>query len=509
MSRYAAIDIGSNSIRMLAAEVDPAGKMTTLAAERQVVRLGAGVFRDGKLSGPSMDAAFEALEAMAATYRKLDLLAVRAVGTAALRDAGNQPEFLARASTILGSPVEIISGLEEARLVHLGVQSLWPHPDQRVLIVDVGGGSAEIIFGEGGHIVDSFSKPLGAVRLTELFLKSDPPDPREMARLQNYIRERIAGPAARIGSSKIDRMIATSSTAAAVVCAVNRVRRSKRDSADRMPATGPQIRRLLRDVTSVDLAGRRDIVGIGPRRAEIVVAGVAVLNEFVENFRLPRLYYSVAGVREGVIADLAHRRVGLAQARLDADRRRVVQAISRRYGISSPHTRKVAWLAVTIFERLRALHNLPPVHGQLLESAAYLYNIGHFVNESRHHRHSFYLVANSDLAGFSEWERMVIANLCRFHRKSMPQPAHPEFQALDAEGRRAVVLLAPLLRLALALDQSQDQRVEDVHVLVHDRTVEILLRSDKDLDVEQWHAAQVAPVFRESYGLQLAVRVEK
>jgi exopolyphosphatase/guanosine-5'-triphosphate,3'-diphosphate pyrophosphatase len=257
------------------------------------------------------------------------------------------------------------------------------------------------------------------------------------------------------------------------------------------------------------LEDRQKIVGIGPKRAEIIVAGVAVLHEFVENFHLPRLYYSTAGVREGVIADLAHRRVGLAQARLDADRRRVVQALSRRYGIAAPHTRKVAWLAVTIFERLRAVHGLPPVHGQLLEAAAYLYNIGHFVNESRHHKHSLYLVANSDLAGFSEWERMVIANLSRYHRKSMPQPSHPEFQMLDAEGRRAVVLLAPLLRLALALDQSQDQRVEDVHVTTQDRTVEIYLRSSKDLDVEEWHATQVAPVFRESYGLQLSIRVEK
>ena len=509
MSRYAAIDIGSNSIRMLAAEVGPAGEMITLAAERQVVRLGAGVFRDGKLSEQSMELACNALESMAAKYHKLDLLAVRAVGTAALRDASNQPEFLARASTILGTPVEIISGLEEARLVHLGVQGLWPHPEQRVLIVDVGGGSAEIILADGGHIADSFSKPLGAVRLTELFLKSDPPDPRELIRLQNYIRERIAGPATRIGASKIDRMIATSSTAAAVVCAVNRVRRSKRDHADRLPATGPQIRRLYKDVTAMSLAERRSIVGIGPRRAEIIVAGVAVLNEFIENFRLPRLYYSTAGVREGIIADLGHRRVGLAQARLDADRRRAVQAISRRYGISAPHTRKVAWLAVTIFERLRPLHGLPPVHGQLLEAAAYLYNIGHFVNESRHHKHSLYLVANSDLAGFSEWERLVIANLCRYHRKSMPQLTHPEFQTLDAEGRRAVVLLAPLLRIALALDQSQDQRVDDVHVTVQDKTVEIYLRSSKDLDVEEWHAEQVGPVFRESYGLQLAIRVEK
>jgi exopolyphosphatase/guanosine-5'-triphosphate,3'-diphosphate pyrophosphatase len=138
-----------------------------------------------------------------------------------------------------------------------------------------------------------------------------------------------------------------------------------------------------------------------------------------------------------------------------------------------------------------------------------LYNIGHFVNESRHHKHSLYLVTNTDLAGFSEWERAVIANLCRYHRKSMPQPAHLEFQALDAEGRRAVVLLAPLLRIALALDQSQDQRVEDLHVTTQDRTVEIYIRSSKDLDVEEWHAAQVGPVFRESYGLPLVIRVEK
>src|SRR5665213_602593 len=191
MSRYAALDIGSNSIRMLAAEVDPAGKIITLAAERQVVRLGAGVFRDGKLSGPSMDMACDALEAMAAKYRKLDLLAVRAVGTAALRDASNQPEFLARASTILGTPVEIISGLEEARLVHLGVQSQWPHLKQRLLVADIGGGSTELVLSDAGHIVDSFSKPLGAVRLTEMFLKSDPADPRELQRMRKYIQERV------------------------------------------------------------------------------------------------------------------------------------------------------------------------------------------------------------------------------------------------------------------------------------------------------------------------------
>ena len=506
MSPYVAIDIGSNSIRMLAAEVDSSGTITPLVAERQVVRLGTSVFRDGRLSESSMNLACEVLSKMAATYQKLNVLAVRAVGTAALRDARNQPEFLARAATILGTPVEVISGLEEARLIHLGVNRQWPHPKQRLLIVDIGGGSAELVLSEAGHIKEFYSKPLGAVRLTEMFLKSDPPSEHELLRMRKYVQERIAGPAAHIGAAKIDRMIATSSTAAAVVCAVNQVRRTRRDVADRLPASAAQIRRLFERVSTTDLEGRRGITGIGPRRAEIIVAGVAALSEIVDRFRLQRLYYSTAGVREGIIADLARRRVGLAQARLDADRRRVVTALSRRYGISAPHVRKVAQISAVLFENLRAIHGLPARHGQLLEAAAYLYNIGHWVNESRHHKHSLYVVANSDLAGFSEWERLVIANLCRYHRKSMPQATHPEFQALDSEGRRTVILLAPLLRIAVALDQSQDQRVDDLRAEASGKFVEIHLISGSDVDVEQWHAEQVSPVFREIYGVPLVVR---
>jgi exopolyphosphatase / guanosine-5'-triphosphate,3'-diphosphate pyrophosphatase len=174
MSRYAAIDIGSNSIRMLAADVHPLQPMQVLAADRQVVRLGKTVFLEGKLGAAEMESACQVLTRMAEQYRKLDVMGVRAVGTAALRDASNRDEFLARAAAILGRPVEVISGLEEARLIHLGVQSMWPHPKHRVLMMDVGGGSAELILSEGGRLVEAFSKPLGALRLTEVFLKSDP-----------------------------------------------------------------------------------------------------------------------------------------------------------------------------------------------------------------------------------------------------------------------------------------------------------------------------------------------
>src|SRR5258708_1407782 len=188
MPRYAAIDIGSNSIRMLAAEVRRGEPWRALAASRQVVRLGESVFREGILSREAMDLALGVLSQAASEFAKLDVSAIRAVGTAALRDAANRIEFQERARQILGVQVEIISGLEEARLIHLGVQTNWPQPHQRLLIADIGGGSAELILSEGGHVTEAFSKPLGAVRLTEVFLRDDPPSPRELWRMEKYIQ---------------------------------------------------------------------------------------------------------------------------------------------------------------------------------------------------------------------------------------------------------------------------------------------------------------------------------
>src|SRR5450631_182212 len=173
MPRYAAIDIGSNSVRMEVAEVTPGQPSRILASERQVTRLGASVFRTGRISQEAMDSICGVLGMMAQQYKRLDVIAVRAVATAPLRDASNQQEFIARASAAIGTEVEIISGQEEARLIHLGVKSHWPHPKERFLIIDIGGGSAEIILSENERIGQAFSKPLGALRLQELFLRTD------------------------------------------------------------------------------------------------------------------------------------------------------------------------------------------------------------------------------------------------------------------------------------------------------------------------------------------------
>jgi exopolyphosphatase/guanosine-5'-triphosphate,3'-diphosphate pyrophosphatase len=505
MPRYAAIDIGSNSLRMEAAEVTPGMPPKILASDRQVTRLGESVFSTGKVSADAVAAVCKVLAAMAQQYRKLEVIGVRAVATSAIRDAGNQEEFLAKASEAIGAPVDIISGQEESRLIHLGVQSRWPHSKNRLLIVDVGGGSAEVISSECGHLREAVSKPLGAVRLTEIFLKTDPPAPRELHRMHDYIEEKLASAARRLGRRHWDRVIATSGTASAVVCAVNRVSQAKVERADRLRASAAQVRQLYQELCSRSLEQRRKITGIGPRRAEIIIAGAAVLFRLLQVLQLPSLYYSAAGLRDGIIADLAQRGVGHELAELDRDQRQVVEAMARRYGVSLAHARKVAYLANRLFTSLQSLHGLPLHTGKLLEAAAYLHDVGHYVSESRHHKHSYYLVANSDLPGFTNREREFIASLCRFHRKAMPAADRAGLEALNGEERRALILLTPLLRMADNLDRSHEERVESLECAVQNGQVTLKLGSKGDIDLEQWAAERSAELFHQVYGREIVL----
>ena len=509
MPRYAAVDIGSNSVRMLAAETNPGAETTILASEREVTRLGAGVFRNGRITAEAMEQVSTLLASMAQTYRKLDVIGVRAVATSAVRDAGNQQEFIDRASKALGTSVEVISGAEEARLIHLGVHAQWPQTGKRVLMVDVGGGSAELILSENGVLIEAFSKPLGAVRLTEAFLQNDPPSPVELHQMNESIEEKLATPLRRIGSGPFDRIIATSATAAAIVCAINRVGRSRREQADRLKASATEIRKFYRQVAETDLAGRRKLQGIGPRRAELIIAGAAVFLKVLEIFQQPALHYSAAGVRDGIIADLAARGVGREMTMLSRDQRKVVEQMARRYGVDIPHARKVAELSHRLFEALQPAHKLPPATGKLIEAAAYLHDVGHYVSDTAHHKHSYYLVANSDMPGFTDTERHLIALLCRYHRKSMPAARHTPFQTLDADARRVVTLLAPLLRIADSLDRSHEQRVDQIQVQLKNGSVGLAIESKVDPDLELWAVERVADSFREAYEMPVSLTKAK
>ncbi len=326
-----------------------------------------------------------------------------------------------------------------------------------------------------------------------------------MRRLESYIEERIAPAIRKIGPRSIDRVIATSASASAAVSAINRVPRTRRDEVDRKRASVSQLRKLYKDISILSLDERRKIVGIGPRRAEIIVPGIAVLLRILEDLQLPALYHSAAGVRDGIISDLAARGAGFNLTQLPAEQRATVEEMAERYHVPIKHARKVARLANTLFTALHALHELSPMYGRLLEAAAYLHDTGHYVSDNKHHKHSYYLVANSDMPGFTARERELIANLCRYHRKATPNEIHTNWQGLDPEGKRAVEFLAPLLRLADSLDRSQEQRVKELKCIVRPDEVRLELRGDTDIDLAVWAADNAGDVFQQVYGRPLVV----
>ncbi len=507
MPRFAAVDIGSNSMRLLVAEADAGGEPRRLAEDREVTRLGESVFTHGVLSEEAIQATERVLGRFRGMIAALGGAETRAVATSATRDARNQGEFLGRAEAALGGPIEIISGVEEARLIGLGVNAVWPQNDEPVLIVDVGGGSAEFLVMRRGVMVEGYSRPLGAVRLKEVFLDKDPPRREQLLQLQEFIDEKLEMVVQRLGRQQFQKGIATSASAAAIVCAVNGIARSERSEANQKMATIEQVRGLYRELVEMPVERRRKLTGIGPRRAEIIVGGVAVFLRAMERLNLPALYYSNAGVREGVVADLSTRVEVARRGILTDEQRRVVETFVSRYGVPMEHARATAGFAMELFENLPGLHKLDSNYGRLLEAACYMIDVGHYVSDTGHHKHSHYLVRHADLPGFTEDEKRLIALLCRFHRKSMPALRHTEVASLDQSPRRALELLVPFVRIADALDRSRDQHVDltGCQVKGDDVLLTLTAPAGKDTALEEWAVERTAGAFKAVYGKNLNV----
>jgi exopolyphosphatase/guanosine-5'-triphosphate,3'-diphosphate pyrophosphatase len=283
------------------------------------------------------------------------------------------------------------------------------------------------------------------------------------------------------------------------------VPRLQRDLADRLRVPRADLRDLFHELASKDLEHRRQVQGIGPRRAEVIVPGCAVLNRVLEDFTLPSLFYSCAGVRDGIIADLASRGVEQELAQLDAEQLRSVREMARRYRVSLKHGDNVASLARDLFAALGAFHGLPAAAGKLLQAAAYLHDIGHFISDTRHHRHSYYVVTSSDLPAFTDRERLVIAHLCRYHRKSLPGPHHSSYRELSSAEKKTVRCLTPLLRIADSLDRGHQQRVASVEAKTSPGGVVLYLQSTEKTDLEVWAAQQVASAFQQTFDRPLTV----
>ena len=309
----------------------------------------------------------------------------------------------------------------------------------------------------------------------------------------------------RIEEFSFDRVICTSATAAAIVSAVQTIPRAKRDDADRQRAKTPELRKLFTEVSRLDLAERKKITGIGPRRAEIIVAGMAVFLRALESLKLSSMFYSAAGVRDGIIADLAARGVGRERSRLSRPQIRLVEAMCRKYSVDVKSARQVARLSTDLFDGLQTVHGLPFESGRLLQAAAFLHNTGHFISATGHHKHSAYIVANSDMPGYTDRERVMIAALCRYHRKAMPVARHDLFGSLSSDEQRLVQMLIPILRVAVGLEASRLQKVEAAEVAATSEGITITVHGEGDIDLEMWAAERAADSFRQIYNVPMTL----
>jgi exopolyphosphatase/guanosine-5'-triphosphate,3'-diphosphate pyrophosphatase len=507
MSIFAAVDIGSNSVRIKIARV-VRHRLKTVHEDRVVTRLGESVFRFGTLSPEAMEDTVKVLRRFYRDIQNFGVDQVRVVATSALRDAHNAAAFIAWVHSATGWKVETISGLEEGRLIHLGILANTSLGASRALLIDLGGGSCELTLSEKGHIREMVSLPLGAVRLTGEFLPHDPPRPVEIQRLRRSIAEELDRVREQIAGIKVRNVLATSGTAAAIS-----------NASQVVEPFGPRLRaghvsrtalvRLAEHLAKLDFKDRSKVPGIGPRRAEIIVAGACVFAELMERCNLPGFQYSPLGLRDGLLAQMLadHDRATVSHRQIEAERDDAILAMCKQYRVDLKRAEEVRCLAVQLFHELRRVHALPPEYQGWLSAAALLHEAGTFINRSGSHRHTYYLIANSEIFGFTPEQRHIIAAIARYLGKTRPNPADGPMKALNSADEELAPKAVVLLRLAKAMSHGTDGSIVNVAAEVYRERVMLKLTAKDGADLEVWMLSKERAYFREVFGRELDVEV--
>ncbi len=519
MPTFAAIDIGSNSCRLKIARV-AAHQLKSLHEDREVTRLGASVFECGLISPEAMDATLRALKRFQRAVQAHSADRVRVVATSAMRDARNGEAFQAWVKAETGWDMEIISGLEEARLIHLGVVSAEPGAGGRVLLIDLGGGSCEITLSERKRIKETVSVPLGAVRLTEQFLHADPPSPEGLSQMRQLIHRELRRAHRRINPKGVSLVIGTSGTAAAlaeatvaILRATGTQKKSPRKSTPRAGrglvadiAPTPIIRKLAAKIAKLSLPERESIAGIGPRRAEIIVAGSQVFAEVLETFGLSGFRYSPLGLRDGILAQMLAETDTRASSHREFEHERweSVLATARRYGVDPRQAEPVRAHALQLYRELKSLHNLPPEYEDWVAVACLLRDTGKFINHQGHHRHTQYIISSSEIYGYTPVQRTIVSAIARYLGKSRPQPGDRAMRNIPAEEHGNVNKAVVLIRLAEALNQDRASDVLRVAATVYPKRVYLEIKPGRTgAELELWSLRKEAGYFREVFGREL------
>jgi exopolyphosphatase/guanosine-5'-triphosphate,3'-diphosphate pyrophosphatase len=461
--------------------------------EKVMVRLGAGGLDGRSLTPEATNAALQALS----TFRRLadshGVEEILAVATSATREARNGGEFLARIEKDTGIRPQVITGGEEARLIHQAAVYGVDVGTGRAVVIDIGGGSVEITLGNATSIQLARSFKLGVIRLTEKFVKSDPLSGRDERRLEKHILGEIDRHCDQIAAVGFDRVLGTSGTILSLgVVAATAVRGAAPAELRNLRVSAKQIRRVRKEVGSRDLEQRLAIPGLDPRRADLVVAGAVLLDTILRRLEVEELTLCDLALREGLILEYVRRhKRQIAQAdRIPDVRRRSTIELAERCNYFAVHAQHVARLALALFDQTRAIHGLTDREREWLEYAALMHDLGVHISFPRHHRHSYYLIKNGDLRGFEPDEIEVMALVARYHRRGTPKKTHDEYAQLPPPLRRVVRVLSSLLRVAESLDRSHAQVISALDLQDRGDDVLLRLRTSGDAELEIWAASR-------------------
>ena len=508
MPIFAAVDIGSNSVRLKIARLSR-HRLTEIHEDREVTRLGESVFRNGFLSPEAIANTVKVLRRFHRAAQKIGVDAVRVVATSALRDARNSHAFLEWVRSATGWEVQIISGLEEARLIHLGLVSNIRMTASSLLMMDLGGGSCELTISGEGHIRSTISLPLGAVRLTNEFLQHDPPRKAEIQRMRGFISKEIERTADRIKRARPNAVIATSGTAESLAAVGHGIYKTKGSRSSTVSRA--QMRRIAKLMARLSLEDRRRLSGVGPRRAEIIIAGAAVYAALLERCQLGGFRYSPLGLRDGLLAQMAaeYDRSTKSGRQIESERWDSIRNAVEHYRVDMDHALQVRSSAMHLFSALRSVHSLPPEYAEWLSAAAMLYEVGDYVNRNGRHRHTYYIISHSEILGYTPEQRRIIAAVARYLGKSRPTPTDSPIKALLPSDQEAVPKASLLLRLARALNLSRGNAIRATRVRVHDGDVRLALTTKprSSVDLELWAVEKEKDYFREVFGRELSAAV--
>jgi exopolyphosphatase / guanosine-5'-triphosphate,3'-diphosphate pyrophosphatase len=503
---FAVIDVGSNAMKIQVAVVDQPKRYRVVEQDRQAVRVGHNVFRTGRLDPATAEAALKVLLDFKIMADQYQVKAIQAVGTSALREACDGKSFLREAHQ-LGIPMQILSEEDEARLISLGIMSGLRFHLPLGLFLDIGGGSIEIAVANTTNIFCLFSLPLGAVRLTEELFTSDPPRKGEIRRLRQVVRQKLKPVGQRLGQEKYTMAFGSGGTMTALAETNIRVAGDvKNGSLSILRRT--RLKALLELLTTIPVKERASLISGDPKRADIIVAGGLVLYEIMSEIGLDYIFVSRRGLRDGLMIDLLQRHYensGVWDP--DAERAESLEQVCQKYLYDAPHAYHVSQLALNLFYQLNDLHKLSDKYASILHAAAMLHDIGLFIAEPKHHKHSYYLIKSSGIASFDKLDLDVVANIARYHRKGHPSQKHLGFSQLSPANQDVVRKLSAILRIADAFDYKHDQKISALTcAMKKTKAITVTASGSANIDDEIAWASHKGELFEEVYNLKLGIQ---